>query len=94
MPIQLNNSIKKITAHLIFFFKEKVEFALLFLFLISFAAAGIIFYFYAIRSSNQLPPTNEIKIDKATYQQVLNRLNARETNIQQGIEKNYPDVFK
>ena len=74
--------------------KEKIKFVLLFLFLLSFITTGIIFYLYAINTSSQAPPANEIKVNKQLYREVLNRLNAREANIQQGIEINYLDIFR
>ncbi len=56
--------------------------------------ALIIFGLYALKN----PPATEInaglKIDSETYQSIIAKLKARDTNIQQGIGQNYPDIFK
>lgn len=56
--------------------------------------ALIIFGLYAISSPAPSATTSTWQINEELYQQVLQRLQARDANIQQGIEQNYPDIFR
>ncbi|MDD2753243.1 MAG: hypothetical protein PHT44_01405 [Candidatus Portnoybacteria bacterium] len=55
--------------------------------------ALVIFGAYAVKNPNTGAQTG-LQIKKDIYQEVLSRLKARDTNIQQGIGQTYPDIFK
>lgn len=67
---------------------------MLILFLASALAGGAAFYFYAIKTPDVTGEEQLLNINKQLYQDIINRLNARETNIQQGIGQDYRDVFR
>jgi len=94
MKLPANNLPKKTIPRLVRLLKEKSNLFLFTLLTASFLGAGIIFYLYVIKKPD-LPATSQnIKINKQLRQEVISRLDARETNIQQGIGQDYWDVFK
>lgn len=56
--------------------------------------ALIIFGLYAIKDPDQAELSNQLQIKSELYQQTLQRLQARDSNIQRGVEKTYPDIFR
>ena len=86
--------IKKIGQYLIPSLKRKAIFYIFFLLIVCVIIAGAVFYANVVN-----PPKAEsnilfIQINKNLFQTVYDRLQTRETNIQQGIGQEYPDVFK
>ncbi len=55
--------------------------------------SAFLFYYYAFKTP---PPAleNKTEIKTEIYKKVIERLKQREDNIQQGIVKEYPDVFR
>jgi len=94
MKLPLNNILKKSLRHLAFTLKEKANLIFVALLLIDCLGAALIVYLYIIRTP-QLPSVSQnVEIKTQMYQDVMNRLNARETKIQEGIAKSYPDIFR
>lgn len=56
--------------------------------------ALIIFGANAVNDAAPASNTSNLQIDKELYQQVLLRLQNRDANIRQGIDKNYPNIFR
>lgn len=55
--------------------------------------ALVIFGAYAVKNPGADSQAG-LQIKKDLYREVLSRLKSRDSNIQQGIGRNYPDIFK
>lgn len=94
MKLPLNNFLKKSLRRSAFILKERVNLIFITLLFIDCLGAALIAYLYIIRTP-QLPTASQnIEIKTQLYQDVMNRLNARETKIQEGIAGGYPDIFR
>lgn len=91
---KLNNFIKPLLLRLVCVLKEKPGVILLSLLIICVASAGAVYYFYVTRVPTSEPTGENIKIDSALYQRVLERLDAREKNIQESANKEYQNIFR
>ncbi len=94
MSHSFSGQTKKILDTLLSSLKSKAGLYLLLWLIICLAGVGAVFYLYELNSPAGEQQNIFIKIDKNLYQEVTARLKARETNIQRGIEANYPDPFK
>ncbi|MBU4142921.1 hypothetical protein KJ590_02880 [Patescibacteria group bacterium] len=86
--------IRKISQGLAGSLKNHPSWCLLVLTFLLIVYALVIFGLYAVNSPAPTAPSSTLQINADLYQQVLSRLKARDTNIQQGIEQNYPDIFR
>ncbi len=86
--------IKKIGDYLASIFKNHPTWSLLVLIFLLAIYALIIFGSYAIKNPVATAIDAQLQINNELYQQTLSRLKARDTNIQQGIGQNYPDIFQ
>jgi len=94
MKLPLNNILKKSLRYLAFMLKERANLIFITLLLFDCLGAALIAYLYIIRTP-QLPIASQnVEIKTQLYQDVMNRLNARETKIQEGMARGYPDIFR
>lgn len=63
------------------------------LILVCFYAAAV-FYFYTFKNQTISGPTTNLKINSELAQKVIDRLEQRNSNIQQLTGKNYRDIFR
>jgi len=94
MNLRLGGRFKNSYNYLIFFLKERAILCLAILLVAAFITAGFVFYSYALKSPSVIPDEPTIKINQDIYQKVIRDLESRQTNIKQGVEKNYRDIFK
>lgn len=92
--IKIPANFKKIKDAVLFLLTERPFWCLLFLAVLLFSYAAYFFYVYALTVPSPSVPESKVEIKLGTYQQVMERLNQRETNLEQGIAKEYPDVFR
>lgn len=88
------SKIKKVGNHLTSIFKNHPEWPLLSLFFLLAIYALIIFNSYATKSPPATEMNNQLQINSELYRQTLEQLRSRDSNIKQGIEQNYPNVFR
>lgn len=94
MELKLKNIFSQTTGRLLSVFQKRASLLLLVLILACALAAGAVFYLYVIKTPQITSEQQIIKINQALYQDVINRLDSRNANIQQGIGQNYRDVFR
>jgi hypothetical protein len=92
--IKISANFKKIKDAVLFLLTERPFWCLLFLAALLFFYAAYFFYAYALIVPSFFVPESKVEIKLGTYQQVMERLNQRETDLQQGIVKEYKDVFR
>jgi cbb3-type cytochrome oxidase cytochrome c subunit len=85
---------KKTGNYLVAAFKEHPTWFLLALIFLLSIYSLIIFGSYAIKTPPATELNNQLQIKKDLYQQTLKKLQGRDTYIQQGIGKSYPDIFR
>ncbi len=88
------NILKKTLDWISGFLKKRPSLVLATALLAVILASGAIFYFHVLQAPTSNVEQPIIKINKALYQEVIHRLDSRETNIQRGIGQNYRDVFR
>lgn len=94
MNILASLKIKKIGRSLAGSLKNHPVWYLLILSWLLITYALIIFGSYAVKNPAATEINTQLQIKSELYQRALERLKARDANIQQGIEKNYPDIFR
>lgn len=93
LKIKIPFDVKKIKNICLFLLTERSFWCFAFLALLLFAYAAYLFYFYALA----VPPPlmeNKEKLNPATYQKVIERLNQRDADLRRGAGQDYPDVFR
>jgi len=91
--IKIPVKFKKITDGLVAVLTKRPVWCLLFLGLTMFSYLAYLFY-VAVLKVPPSPPESKVEIKAGIYSKVLERLKQRETDLQQGIERDYPDVFR
>ncbi len=86
--------IKKTGNYLASIFKNHPTRSLLVLIFLLAIYALIIFGSYAVKNPATTEINTQLQIKSELYQRALERLKARDANLKQGIEKNYPDIFR
>ncbi|MBU1102318.1 hypothetical protein KJ853_01515 [Patescibacteria group bacterium] len=94
MNLTLNNSFKKTGQSIAASLKKRANFYLTLLLLICVLAAGAVLYFYVIKEQGDQQPQDITEIKTGLYQNLINQISARELNIQEGISREYTDIFK
>ena len=61
--------------------------------LLAFIGAALIYYFYILNITVE-PANQQVNIKTELYNKTINQLKNRETNIQEGMKQNYPDIFR
>lgn len=93
LKIKTRFNFRKIKNTSIFFLTERPFWCFLFLALLLFVYAAYLFYSFALVVSPS-PMENKEKINTGIYQKVMERLNQRDADLQQGIGQDYPDIFR
>jgi hypothetical protein len=93
LEIKIPQKFKKVPRFFLVALTERPIWCLLILIILLFSYLAYLFYFSILAAP---PPILEKKMEVKVeiYQQVMSRLNQREINLQQGIEKEYPNIFK
>jgi len=95
MKINLSQ-LESLNKKCLLFLRQHLKLILLGLLLLFFLYSLLLFYYYAYLPLRSQPEgiKEKVAINQTLYQKVMGVLDSRSAKIEQGLNKEYPDVFK